>query len=285
MTVIGPQEDIPAPDMATDEQTMAWMMDTYSMQKGYAVPEVVTGKPISIGGSVFRAEATGAGVVMVVERACERLGRPLDGQRCVVQGFGKVGAVAAHELVACGAKVVAVSDVSGGAYREDGLDLPAVTEWVHEHRHDLIELPHSEAVTNEELLELPCDVLVLAALEEQLTAENAGDVKAAMVAEGANGPTTLEADEILGDRGIRVLPDILTNAGGVTVSYFEWVQDLGRLFWNRSETRFRLRDKMIDAFDRVWNLSEERGLTLRSAALIAGIREVAGALGARGIYP
>jgi glutamate dehydrogenase (NAD(P)+) len=285
MPVIGPQEDIPAPDMATDEQTMAWMMDTYSMQKGYAVPEIVTGKPISIGGSVFRAEATGAGVVMVVERACERLGRPLAGQSCVVQGFGKVGSVAASELVAGGAKVVAVSDVSGGMYHEAGLDLDAVSAWVHEHRHEVIEYPDGDAVTNEELLELPCDVLVLAALEEQLTADNAGDVQAAMVAEGANGPTTLEADEILADRGIPVLPDILTNAGGVTVSYFEWVQDLGRLFWNRDETRFRLRDKMTDAFDRVWELADEQGLTLRNAALVAGIREVAGALTARGIYP
>jgi glutamate dehydrogenase (NAD(P)+) len=285
MSVIGPQEDIPAPDMATDEQTMAWMMDTYSMQKGYAVPEVVTGKPISIGGSAFRAEATGAGVVMVTERACERLGRTLDGQRCVVQGFGKVGGVAASELVARGAKIVAVSDVSGGAYDPDGLDLDAVTEWVHGHRHDLIDFPGADPVTNEELLELPCEVLVLAALEEQLTAENAGDVKAAMIAEGANGPTTLEADEILTERGITVLPDILTNAGGVTVSYFEWVQDLGRLFWSREETRFKLRDKMSDAFDRVWRLADEKGLTLRSAALVAGIREVTGALEARGIYP
>jgi len=285
MPVIGPKEDIPAPDMATDEQTMAWMMDTYSMQKGYAVPEVVTGKPISLGGAVFRAEATGAGVVMVIERACRRLGRPLEGLRCVVQGFGKVGGVAAEELTAVGATVVGVSDVSGGAYNPDGLDLDQVREWVFSHRHELTELPGAEAVTNEELLELPCDILVLAALEEQLTAENAGDVQAAMVAEGANGPTTLEADEILADRGIPVLPDILTNAGGVTVSYFEWVQDLGRLFWNRDETRFKLREKMSDAFDRVWELSEDKGLSLRNAALIAGIREVAGGLGARGIYP
>jgi len=285
MSVIGPQEDIPAPDLATDEQTMAWMMDTYSMQKGYAVPEVVTGKPISIGGSVFRAEATGAGVVMVIERACERLQRPLAGQNCVVQGFGKVGGIAASELVARGAKVLAVSDVSGGTYRVEGLDLDEVTAWVHAHRHDLIDFPGGDRVTNEELLELPCDILVLAALEEQLTSENARDVKAAMIAEGANGPTSVEADEILAERGIPVLPDILTNAGGVTVSYFEWVQDLGRLFWNRDETRFKLREKMSDASDRVWDLSEAKRMTLRSAALVAGIREVAGALEARGIYP
>ena len=184
-----------------------------------------------------------------------------------------------------GAKVVAVSDVSGGTYNPAGLDLDAVTEWVHLHRHDLIEYPDGEAVTNDELLELPCDVLVLAALEEQLTAENADDVQASLIAEGANGPTTLEADEILADRGILVLPDILTNAGGVTVSYFEWVQDLGRLFWGRDETRFELREMMTDAFDRVWHLADEQRLTPRNAALVAGIREVAGALTARGIYP
>ena len=285
LPVIGPQEDIPAPDMATDEQTMAWFMDTYSMQVGYAVPEVVTGKPISIGGSVFRHEATGVGVVMVTEHACERLGIRFAGLRCVVQGFGKVGAVAAQELVARGAKVVAVSDVSGAAYARDGLDLEAVEEWVVLHRHDLVEYPGAEGCSNEEMLELPCDVLVLAALEEQLTGENAPRIQAEMVAEGANGPTTLEGDAVLAERGIPVLPDILTNAGGVTVSYFEWVQDLGRLFWSREETRVRLREKMSDAFDRVWELADEVGLSLRSAALVAGIREVAGALGARGIYP
>jgi glutamate dehydrogenase (NAD(P)+) len=285
MPVIGPQEDVPAPDMATDERTMAWMMDTYSMQKGYAVPEIVTGKPISIGGSVFRAEATGVGVVMVIERACERFGRPLAGASCVVQGFGKVGGVAAQDLTARGARVVAVSDVSGAVYREEGLDLDHVLDWSHNRHRPLIELDDCHHVTNEELLELPCDILVLAALEEQLTAQNAPRVKAGMVAEGANGPTTLEADAILADRGIPVLPDILTNAGGVTVSYFEWVQDLGRLFWSRDEIRARLGEKMGDAFDRVWQLSEGRDLTLRRAALVAGIREVADALAARGIYP
>jgi glutamate dehydrogenase (NAD(P)+) len=285
MSVIGPQEDIPAPDMATDEQTMAWMMDTYSMQKGYAVPEIVTGKPISIGGSVFRNEATGAGVVMVIDRACERLDTPLAGKDCVVQGFGKVGGTAALDLVARGARVLAVSDVSGAVYRQDGLDLDALGTWVSTHRHHLIEYPEAEHLSNEEMLELPCDILVLAALEEQLTAENAPRIQTGMVAEGANGPTTLEADEVLAERGIPVLPDILTNAGGVTVSYFEWVQDLGRIFWNRGEIRNRLREKLADAFDRVWSLSENRGLTLRRSALVSGIREVAAALGARGIYP
>jgi glutamate dehydrogenase (NAD(P)+) len=284
LPVIGPQEDIAAPDMATNEQTMAWMMDTYSMQVGHAVPEIVTGKPISLGGSLFRHEATGAGVVMVVERACERLGWHLAEQRCVVQGFGNVGAIAAAELVSKGAKVIAVSDVSGGAYADDGLDVAAAEAWAKEHG-SLETYPGVEHISNAELLELPCDILVLAAREDQLTAENAGAVHAKLVAEGANGPTTVEADAILAERGIPVLPDVLTNAGGVTVSYFEWVQDLGRLFWGRDEIRARLAEKLGDAFDRVWDLSEERGISLRSAALVSGIREVAGALTARGIFP
>jgi glutamate dehydrogenase (NAD(P)+) len=282
--VIGPQEDIPAPDMATNEQTMAWIMDTYSMQVGYAVPEIVTGKPVALGGSLFRSEATGAGVVMVVERACDRLGLRLEEQRCVVQGFGNVGGVAAQELVAKGANVLAVSDISGGAYSDHGLDLAAVREWIADHG-TLEGYPEAEHVTNAELLELPCDILVLAALEGQLTGENAPRIDARLVAEGANGPTTIEADAILGERGIRILPDVLTNAGGVTVSYFEWVQDLGRLFWTRNEIRARLGDKLNDAFDRVWHLAEKKSVSLRQAALIAGINEVAAALKARGIYP
>jgi glutamate dehydrogenase (NAD(P)+) len=282
--VIGPQEDIPAPDMATNEQTMAWIMDTYSMQVGYAVPEIVTGKPVSLGGSLFRHEATGAGVVMVVERACRRLGWDLAEQRCVVQGFGNVGGIAAQELVSKGAAVLAVSDVSGGIYSPAGLDLDDVRTWVAAHR-TLAGYPDVQHVSNSELLELPCDILVLAALEEQVTAENASRVDAKLVAEGANGPTTIEGDAILGERGILVLPDVLTNAGGVTVSYFEWVQDLGRLFWTRDEIRARLADKLADAFDRVWALAEEKGISLRQAALVAGINEVAAALKARGIYP
>jgi glutamate dehydrogenase (NAD(P)+) len=281
---IGPKEDIPAPDMATNEQTMAWLMDTYSMQKGYAVPEVTTGKPISIGGSVFRAEATGAGVVMVVERACRRLVSPLAGQRCVVQGFGNVGGVAARELDAKGALVVGVSDVSGGVYAPAGLDLADVQAWILDHA-SLAGYPHADFVTNAELLELPCDVLVLAAREDQLTGENADRVDCRMVAEGANGPTTLEADRILAERGIVVLPDVLTNAGGVTVSYFEWVQDLGRLFWDRDQIRHRLEEMLGDAFDRVWALHEQEGMSLRGGALVAAIREVAAALEMRGIYP
>jgi glutamate dehydrogenase (NAD(P)+) len=282
---IGPQTDIPAPDMATNEQTMAWMMDTYSMLKGHAVPEVVTGKPISVGGSIFRREATGAGVVMVAERACERLGRHLAGQHCVVQGFGNVGGVAASELHEKGAVVVAVSDISGGVYAESGLNIPELHAYVAEHGSLEGYVSGVARITNEELLELPCDILVVAAREDQITADNADRVHAQLIVEGANGPTTLEADAILAARGIVVVPDILANAGGVTVSYFEWVQDLGRLFWDRDEIRQRLADKMFDAFDRVWNVSEEKGITLRQSAMVAAIREVAGALEARGIYP
>jgi len=251
LPIIGPQKDIPAPDMATNEQTMAWMMDTYSMEIGYAVPEVVTGKPISLGGSLFRHEATGAGVVMVIERACAKLGWDLAEQRCVVQGFGNVGGIAAAELDAKGATVLAVSDLSGGVHDAGGLDVEALRRFA----------------------------------EEQVTGENAHRIQARMIAEGANGPTSLEADAILAERGILILPDVLTNAGGVTVSYFEWVQDLGRLFWDRREIRAKLAEQLGDAFERVWALAEERGLSLRSAALVAGIREVAGALTARGIYP
>ena len=284
LPIIGPQEDIAAPDMATNEQTMAWMMDTYSMQVGHAVPEIVTGKPISIGGSVFRHEATGAGVVMVIARACERLGWHLAEQRCVVQGFGNVGGIAAHELHERGATVIAVSDASGGIHDENGLDIDAMIAFAKEH-DSLEDWEGGQRITNEELLELECDILVLAAREDQVTDENAGRVRARLVAEGANGPTSLEGDAILNERGIPVLPDILTNAGGVTVSYFEWVQDIGRLFWGRDEVREKLAEKLSDAFDRVWDLADREGISLRTSALVAGIREVAGALEARGLYP
>jgi glutamate dehydrogenase (NAD(P)+) len=284
LPIIGPERDIPAPDMATDEQTMAWMMDTYSMQVGHAVPEIVTGKPLSIGGSVLRPEATGIGVVMVVENAVQRLGSSLRGAACVVQGYGKVGGVAAHELALRGARVTGVSDISGGIHKEEGLDLEAVDAWRRAH-HGLAGFPGAVEVTNEGLLELPCDVLVLAATEEQVTRENAGRLATHLIAEGANGPTTLDADKILVERGIPVLPDILTNAGGVAVSYFEWVQDIQRFFWGREEIRARLRDLMSDALERVWTLAEAESLSFRSAALVTSIREVADALEARGIFP
>jgi glutamate dehydrogenase (NAD(P)+) len=280
---IGPQLDIPAPDMATNEQTMAWMMDTYSVGRGYAVPEIVTGKPISIGGSVFRQEATGAGVVMVIERACEQLGLRLGELRCAVQGFGNVGGVAAAELHEKGATVVAVSDVSGGVHDEVGLDVPTLNGYAR--AHGSLEGCGLPRVTNAELLELPCDVLVLAAREDQVTSANAANLRCRLIAEGANGPTSVAADEILVRRGIPVLPDVLTNAGGVTVSYFEWVQDLGRFFWDRDEIRRRLAEKLGDGFERVWELSQREDVSLRTAALVAGMREVATALEARGLYP
>ena len=284
VSVIGPHIDIPAPDMATNEQTMAWMMDTYSMQRGHVVPEIVTGKPVSVGGSVFRHEATGVGVVMVVERACAKLGLEIGAQSCVVQGFGNVGGIAATELARLGARVIAVSDVSGGVHDEAGLDIAALHGFASEHG-SLAGYTQADRLSNEQLLELPCDVLVLAAREDQVNADNAPLIRAKLIAEGANGPTSVAADAILAERGIPVLPDVLTNAGGVTVSYFEWVQDIGRFFWDRDEIRARLAEKLGDAFERVWALSEERNLTLRSAALVAGIHEVADALEARGIYP
>ena len=284
LPLIGPQRDIPAPDMATDEQTMAWMMDTYSMQVGHAVPEIVTGKPLSVGGSALRPEATGIGVVMVVEEAVRRLGWSLSDSSCIVQGYGKVGGVAAHELAQRGARIVGVSDIAGGLYAPRGLELSRVDAWRREHGR-LSGYPDAEEVTNAGLLELPCDVLVLAATENQLTEANAGSVSTRLVAEGANGPTTLAADEILADREIPVLPDILTNAGGVAVSYFEWVQDIQRLFWGPDEIRIRLGDLMRGALDRVWRLSVEEGLPFRRAALVLSIREVSDALTARGIYP
>jgi glutamate dehydrogenase (NAD(P)+) len=267
LPIIGPQRDIPAPDMATDEQTMAWMMDTYSMQVGHAVPEIVTGKPLSVGGSVLRPEATGIGVVMVVEEAVRRLGCSLASSSCVVQGYGKVGAVAAHELALRGARVVGVSDIAGGVHDERGLDLKALDEWRDGH-DGIAGFPGSKDVSNAELLELPCDVLVLAATENQVTGANAGLLQTK-----------------LAERGIPVLPDILTNAGGVAVSYFEWVQDIQRLFWGPDEIRSRLADLMGDALSRVWDLSESEALSFRRAALITSIREVAEALEARGIHP
>jgi glutamate dehydrogenase (NAD(P)+) len=270
--------------MATNEQTMAWMMDTYSMQRGHAVPEIVTGKPISIGGSVFRREATGAGVVMTIARACERVGWKLSEQRCVVQGFGNVGSIAALELEARGSTVLGVSDISGGVYDAAGLDVSTMDAYAREHG-SLEGWPTGTRLTNEELLEVPCDILVLAARENQVTAENAPRLQCRMIAEGANGPISLEADVILAAREIPILPDILTNAGGVTVSYFEWVQDLGRLFWGSDEIRAKLSEKLSDAFDRVWEISLEKRLTLRTSALVAGIRDVGAALEARGLYP
>jgi glutamate dehydrogenase (NAD(P)+) len=222
---------------------------------------------------------------MTAERACERLEMPLPQQRCVVQGFGNVGGIAATELHDLGAHVIGVSDISGGVLAPGGLDIPTLHAYVAEHGSLEGYASGVERITNETLLELDCDILVLAAREDQVTGANAGNLRCRLVVEGANGPTSNEGDRILAERGIPVLPDILANAGGVTVSYFEWVQDLGRLFWDRGEIRRRLADKMSDAFDRVWNVSHERGILLRDAALVAAIHEVSAALVDRGVYP
>jgi glutamate dehydrogenase (NAD(P)+) len=282
--MIGPDTDIPAPDLGTDEQVMSWIMDTYSQQKGHTVPGVVTGKPIEIGGSYGRREATGRGVVTCMLEACRETGLSLQDARVVVQGFGQVGSAAARIAVQHGAKLVGLSDVSGGVYAPGGLDLAEVDRWIAENGQ-LKGLPGADAVTNEELLELPCDVLIPAAVQNQLTGKNAGRVQARMVVEGANGPTTLEADAVFQQRGITVVPDILANAGGVTVSYFEWVQGLQQFFWSEQEVNDRLIRLMQRASKDVWSVSRAKGVDLRTAALMRGIERVAEAKRRRGVFP
>ena len=282
--VIGPDRDIPAPDLGTDEQTMAWIMDTYSQQKGYAVPGVVTGKPTEIGGSLGRKEATGRGVVICMAEACRHVGLPVEGARVVVQGYGNVGSVSARLAAAAGARVVAVSDVKSGIHDPGGLDLVAVDRWRAEH-HLLEGFPGAAGVSNAELLELPCDVLVPAAIQGQISGANAERLRCRMVVEGANGPTDLDADEILARRGILVVPDILANAGGVTVSYFEWVQSLQHFFWSEDEVNARLTTLMQKAFAEVLAVAEQRQVDMRTAALIRGVSRIAEAKRRRGIFP
>ncbi len=282
--LMSPEGDIPAPDVGTNAQTMAWIMDTYSMHRGYSVPAVVTGKPVPIGGSLGRAEATGRGVVLCTLEALKHLDMPVEGTRVVVQGFGNVGSVAAHLLEQQGAKVIAVSDVYGGIYNSKGLDVSALLAHVEE-TGKVIEFDGADAVTNAELLALECDVLVPAALENQLYADNAGAVKAKLVAEGANGPTTPGADRILRDKGVFVIPDILCNAGGVTVSYFEWVQGLEWNFWSEAEVNKRLEEIMVNAFEGVLQTALERDLDMRTAAQVLAISRVAEAVMIRGVYP
>lgn len=282
--LIGPETDIPAPDMGTDEHTMAWMMDTYSAQVGRSVPAVVTGKPVVLGGAPGRTEATGRGLVYLVTEAARHRGIDLRAATAIVQGFGNVGSHAARFLADAGVRVIGVSDVSGGLYDPHGLDLAALSVHVREHR-SLAGCTLGERVTNAELLELPCDILVPAALQNQITAENADRIRCKIVAEGANGPTTLEADEMLSDRGIFVLPDILANAGGVTVSYFEWVQARHSYFWTLDEVNSRLQQILLDAFSRSLARAERGRLDLRTAALIEGVSRVAEAKIARGLYP
>ena len=282
--LMGPEGDIPAPDVNTNEQIMAWIMDTYSMHRGYSVPAVVTGKPIAIGGSPGRSEATGRGVMFCIREAMKHLCMPIEGATVVVQGFGKVGAVAAYLLQSKGYKIVGISDVSGGLSNPKGIDCYDVLRYVNE-TGTLVGYPGCDSVTNEELLTLKCDILVPAAMENQITAHNADAVQAKILAEGANGPTTMDADKILTDKGVFIIPDILCNAGGVTVSYFEWVQGLQFMFWSEREINVRLREIMVRSFTDVLKVAQEKKVTMRLAALILAIGRVAEATSLRGIYP
>ncbi len=282
--LIGPNSDIPAPDMNTNPQIMAWMMDTFSMHQGYSVPAVITGKPLAIGGSEGRLEATARGVQVVTRDALIDLGMVPENCTVVVQGFGNVGSITARLLFEMGCKVVGLSDINGGVYNPNGIDVHAALHYSREHG-TLMGLPNSEAVTNTELLALDCDVLVPAALENQLTGRNANQVKARLIIEAANGPTTPDADRIFHDRGITVVPDILANAGGVTVSYFEWVQDLQRFFWAENEINDRLEQIMVRSYRAVREKALQQDTNLRMGAYLLAVARVAEATEIRGVYP
>jgi glutamate dehydrogenase (NAD(P)+) len=284
MPLIGPERDIPAPDLGTNEQVMAWIMDTYSMSVGYSVPGVVTGKPLAVGGSAGRSQATARGVTYITLATLKHLGRSVENSRVVVQGFGNVGSGTVQLLYEQGCLIVGVSDVKGGVHNPDGLSPQGLTRY-KDRTGTIAGYEGGIAVTNEELLELDCDVLIPAALEGQLTEENAGRVKASVIVEAANGPTTSEADHIFKDREILVVPDILANAGGVTVSYFEWVQDLQAYYWSEDEVNERLRQIMERAYVDVLSLAEERKVTMRTAATMLGVGRVAEAHVTRGLYP
>ncbi len=282
--IIGPERDIPAPDVNTNAQTMAWIMDTYSMHVGYTVPAVVTGKPISLGGSEGRNEATARGAVYCVAEAAKHLKLDLHGAKVVVQGFGNAGSIAAQLMGLEGSTVIAVSDSQGGIHNEQGLDIERVISWKQEHG-TVVGFPGAKAVTNQEILEIPCDVLIPAALENQITAKNAGRIQARIVAEAANGPTTPEADATLYERGIFLIPDILCNAGGVTVSYFEWVQDLNRDHWSEDQVNHKLKEIMTKAFDETLALAERHEVNMRTGAYLLAVDRVAQATALRGLYP
>jgi glutamate dehydrogenase (NAD(P)+) len=283
--MIGPEKDIPAPDVGTDEQTMAWMMDTYSVQSGYTVTGVVTGKPVAIGGSEGRGGATSRGVMYAAFEALHEASIDHRGRTVAVQGFGKVGGLAAQYLHDAGCLVVAVSDVKGGIYNPRGLSPAALLRHLRSGADTVVGFPGTDTITNEELLELDVDILVPAALEGVIHEDNAALVKARYVVEGANGPTTPDADAILEDRGVIVVPDVLANAGGVAVSYFEWVQDLQAYFWTEDEVNDRLKRLMQNAYGEVATLASERGVSLRTAAQMIGVGRVAEAHRTRGLYP
>jgi len=282
--LIGPERDIPAPDVNTNAQVMAWMMDTYSMHQGYTVPGVVTGKPISLGGSEGRNEATARGVVFTVIEAARHLDIDLHQATVVVQGFGNAGSIAARLMREQGSTVLAVSDSAGGIHNPAGLDIDRVIAWKAEHG-TVQGFPGATNVSNQELLEIECDVLIPAALENQITAANAANVKARIVAEAANGPTTPEADDILFSRGVFLIPDILCNAGGVTVSYFEWVQDLNRDHWSEDVVNAKLREIMVKAFNETYTMAQREQVHMRTAAYLVAVKRVADATAMRGLYP
>ena len=282
--IIGPSSDIPAPDVNTDGQIMAWFMDTISMHRGYTESGVVTGKPVSIGGTLGRAEATGRGVMIAVREAASHLGLPLKGARVVVQGYGNVGYWSANLLQELGCKIIGAGNSESAVYTEDGLDTDALLAY-RRTNGSLADFPGTDNVSGSELLELPCEILIPAALEKQITHVNAPRMRAKMVVEGANGPTTLDADAILIDRGIFVVPDILANAGGVVVSYFEWVQDIQHLFWDKGEVDRRLEKVMTQSFAQVLATAANSKTDLRTAALVTAVRRVADATQTRGFYP
>jgi glutamate dehydrogenase (NAD(P)+) len=281
---ISPEGDIPAPDMGTNPQVMAWIMDTYSMHRGYSVPAIVTGKPTNIGGSAGRFEATGRGILFTIREAYRTFGWEFDGIGVAVQGFGNVGSITAQTAHEMGCRVVAVSDVEGGIYNPKGIDIPRLRRYMREHQ-TVQGFDGSDKVTNAELLELQCDVLVPAAMENQVTRANAANVRARMIAEGANGPLTPEADDILMAQNVVIIPDILCNAGGVVVSYFEWVQSLQQLFWEEADVTHRLERIMVRSFHDVYDQSIRMNLDLRTSALVLGIGRVAEATQTRGLYP
>ena len=281
---IGPTKDIPAPDVGTDPQTMAWMMDTYSQESGYAQPGVVTGKPVEIGGSLGRSGATGLGVIFVTERALEKVGKNLKGSTVAIQGFGNVGSHAAMCAFERGAKVVAVSDVSGGVFSGEGLPIPELMEHMKAHK-TLEGFGKGSKISNEELLLLNCDVLIPCALENQIDLHNAEKIKAKMIVEGANGPVTNAATKILHERGVFVVPDVVANGGGVVVSYFEWVQDIMSFFWDEDEVNKRLHTIITKAFEKCHALAKEKNVDLRAAAMAVAVQRLQAAMLLRGLYP
>jgi len=287
INMIGPNIDIPAPDMGTDAQTMAWMMDVYSMQKGKTIPGVVTGKPIEIGGSKGRQGATGTGMFFVIEKLCEKQNYDLKSMSVVVQGFGKVGKVITKKLFDIGCKILAIGETEGGIYSQEGLDIDKLNDWKNEGKllKDFKDGSTKPLTDNSELFKIKCDLLIPAAIENQITKENVDLIDCKIILEGANGPTTLKADEVLNKKGIIVIPDILANSGGVCVSYFEYLQDMHAYFWDLERINRELKKIILSAFEKVYQLSQERNISLRTAAYIIALSRVAKAIELRGIFP